>query len=438
MPSPRLLEAVPRSAAELEDYLLNQRTSALAALGLPQEFVLPCYGLSIANLPATLAAALRGELTGAAPPLPERLWADLATDVRRVVWITLNAAGWPILGQMVAEQDLLYGRLAREGRLFPITSIFPTSTSSALITLWTGQPPAQHGLVGHTMYLRELGLVADMLLLSRARERRRDELLRLGLSLEGILPVPGLAEILAGQGIVTRALMNLELARTSFSRLSFRGVAQVSCFVTVTDMCVGLRELLAAHRDERLLLAAYLAEIDIIGHVHGADSESIRAELRALSWLLQREFLDLLSPEERRGTLFVLSADHGQLTRAARSVHLPDHPGLWDHLLIPPTGSLRAAYLYARQGRLGEVRRYLQERLSEQFAAVDSGEALRAGLLGPGQPTPTVASRLGDLILIGRQNYLLENRKTRRQRLGMHAGLSADEVLVPVLMARLD
>lgn len=433
--SPELLQ----SADDLEHYLLEQRTPALDALNLPGDLVLPCPGISIANLPATLAEALGGKLPAAAAPLPDAMWTDLASGVRRVIWILLDAVGWQQFRDLLEqEENLSLARLARRGRLLPITAVVPSTTTSALVTLWTGYAPTQHGLVAHMMYLRRLGLVADMLMFSPAGAARREELIERGITPEEFLPVPGLGQALGEQGIVTRALINVDLAKTAFSRLTFRGVAEVGRFVTEADMWVQIREAMLARREERLLLVGYLAEMDTIGHLKQPGSDSWRAELRSLAFSLEHEFLRRLSPREREGTLLVITADHGQVPEPGIPVPLADHPGLADHLLLPACGSLRAAYLYARQGQVEAARGYLQEHLAQQFAVVDAQAGLEAGILGPGQPADDVATRVGDLMLFGRDNYMLDYRRRPNPPLGMHAGLSASEMLVPLLMARLD
>ena len=436
----QIVEPPFQSASGLERYLSEQRSPAQARLGLPTEFVLPHYDLSIANVPGTLAALLGGGLDGAAPPLPDAMWADLATAVHRVVWIILDAVGWLRLRQMVQdEHDLTFARLAQGGRLVPITSVFPSTTTSALPTLWTGYAPAQHGLVGHNLYLRDFGLVVDTLGFSPTGQPRRDQMVEQGMIPEEFLPVPGLAETLAKQGIVTRTLIRRRLADSALSRLCFRGAAEVKGFITAADMWVCLRELLAAHLDERLLLVAYWAKVDTISHHRGPDSRSWRAELRNLAFSLEREFLRDLSQAERKGTLLVITADHGQIAGTTESsILLSEHPVLQDCLLLPPTGGPRSSYLFARQGQVEAARRYLHDHLAEQFAVVDSAAALAAGLLGPGRPAAESPCRLGDLAVLARGDYMLDYKEREEPLLGLHGGLSPWEMLVPLLMARLD
>lgn len=428
------------SARELESYLLRQRSPELSALCFPDQFVLPAYDLSIANLPATLASVLGAELPGALPTLPDALWADLVPGLRRVVWVLLDAVGWlRFQGLLETGEELAFSRLARHGRLFPIASVFPSTTTTALACLWTGYSPAQHGLVGSDLYLPEFGMIVDTLGFSPAGEPRREQLVERGLDPEAFLPVPGLAERLAEQDVTTRVLIHSDLVETALSRLYFRGVAKVDGFITSADMWVGLRQQLAQHLDERLLLVGYWAYVDTISHYHGPDSEVWRAEVRNLAFSLEREFIDQLSPQERKGTLLVITADHGHIsgTRESR-VPLAGHAELVKHLLMPPTGGPRSAYLTALPGHLEALRDYSEAYLADRFHIVDSEAALNAGLLGPGQPAAESRFRVGSLMALGRDHYMLDRHQRERPLLGMHGGLSQWEMLAPLLLARLD
>jgi len=428
------------SAPDPEQYLRGHRALPLCNLDLPAEFVLPDYSLSIANLPATMAGLLGAELPGAAPPLPCALWRDLSVGVQRVVCLILDAVGWLRFSRMLQdEQDLAFSRLSQSGRLVPITSVFPGTTTSALTSLWTGFAPAQHGLVGHNLYLPGFGQIVDTLGFSPAGQPRRGQMIERGLVPEELPCVPGLAETLRAQGVVTRTLIHHCMVESALSRLCFRGVTEVLGFATAADMCVCAADMLTAHADERLLLIAYWSEVDAISHTRGPDSRSWRAELRNVAFSLQREFLQCLPPAVRSGTLLLITADHGQTAGSAdSSVQLPDHPRLQECLLMPPTGGPRSSYLYVRPRRLHEARGYLREELSRQFAVVDSAAALDAGLWGPGQPAAVSLERVGDLTVLGRASYMLDHTRREEALKGMHGGLSAWEMLVPLLLARLD
>ncbi len=428
------------SAEQLENTLRRWRLPALDGL-LPADFVLPCYdGLSLANLPATLAALLGGELPGTEPPLPRHLWGDWAPSLRRVVVVMLDAVGYLHLrAALDSESESALARLRDKGRLIPVTSVFPSTTSVALCTLWTGQAPAAHGMMGFQMYLRRYGTVANMLTFSPVPGNRQETLVDWGLEPETFLPVPSLGEMLARQGVATRALVARHYARSSLSRIILRGVTEVQGFVAASDMWLNLHRTLAQHLDERLLLVTYWGGPDALGHVYGPDDEAWRAELRALSFGLEHEFLARLSPAEREGTLLLIISDHGQITTPlGQAVRLLDQPTLQDGLLMPPSGDARAAYFYTWAHRTAKVRQYIEQHLSRQLVVIDSKTALTGGLFGAGGITPEARTRIGDTIVIARGNAALLRGDEEDSILGRHGGLTADEMLIPLLGTRLD
>jgi hypothetical protein len=67
-----------------------------------------------------------------------------------------------------------------------------------------------------------------------------------------------------------------------------------------------------------------------------------------------------------------------------------------------------------------------------------SSQLLEAGLFGPGTPAPDTRDRLGDLIVITHQDAYLWWAAKPNPLIGRHGGLSAEEMLVPLLAFRLD
>jgi hypothetical protein len=83
------------------------------------------------------------------------------------------------------------------------------------------------------------------------------------------------------------------------------------------------------------------------------------------------------------------------------------------------------------------------EHLADRFALLGTEEALEAGLFGPVEAlTPTTRVRLGDVLLVARNGSRLAMRKEAKeeshQLRGHHGSLTPDEMLVPLLVARLD
>ncbi len=141
----------------------------------------------------------------------------------------------------------------------------------------------------------------------------------------------------------------------------------------------------------------------------------------------------------REGARLIITADHGQTTTPPKqAVRFSDHPALQQTLLLPPAGEPRAAYLYVRPGQAETLRAYVAKRLPDRFLLVEMERALAAGLFGPEKPTPELRARLGDFLLLARNDSRLIVEEETVEFHGHHGSLTREERLVPLLMVRLD
>ena len=110
---------------------------------------------SIVNLTASILGAM-GRPRAAYAPLaalpPERL-----RITRNVALLVIDGLGYNWLRSHGEGSFLQRHLLAR------ISSVFPSTTASAVTTFLTGDAPQQHGITGWFMYLREIGAVTRVL-----------------------------------------------------------------------------------------------------------------------------------------------------------------------------------------------------------------------------------------------------------------------------------
>jgi hypothetical protein len=426
------------NSTDIESLIANQPLAC--DLPAAENWVMPHYGgLSIANLPATVAGLFGEELEGALPALPAGLWNDWAPGLRRVVLVVLDALGYRMLHDMWARgAGQALSDLASAGRLVPLTSVFPSTTDAALLSLSTGRPPAEHGWLAYIMYLREMGMAANAIMLCPMWAHQSDMLVDWGLDPESLVTVPTLAGRLAPAGISTAAVLSARFIGSGFTQMLYRGVAELRGHIHASDLWVHLRHLLAETREDRALITAYWSGLDTLGHVYGHDTDLWQAEFRSVSHLVGSEFLASLPAEDREGTLLLITADHGQIRVPSEAiVRASDDPDLSRHLLVPVVGESRAAFLYPRPGRAPALREHLAGAYPGKFAVLDSPAALEAGLMG--KPICDDAyARAGELLVLPRGQHALEHREPPVVLLGRHGGLTRDEMLVPLIGARLE
>ncbi len=399
------------------------------------EMIWPHYsGLSIANVPTTLARVLGCALPGAAPPLDARLL-DPATQVERVVLVLLDGFGYNLLQELCAEPDFaqMVDDVVGDGALAPLTSVFPSTTVAALSTLWTGFPPAGHAMLGTRLLMREFGAMVNMLSLSPLASKGFQELLAWGFDPDKALGVPGIAERLAGADVRTRLATMSNLAGSGLSNLLHRGVGQVHRLGSFVDLWAVMEEVMETTRRERCLIAVYWGALDYVSHYAGARSRRALVEARE-EFLRLRDFVGRCATGDGR-TLLIALADHGHINyREGDKIKTADHPALADTFRMPPAGEAGASYLFLRTGMREQAERYLRERLSDKLVALDSQAALEAGLFGDGARHPETAARVGDLVVVCREGARLSDPFDYFPFFSGHGALSAGEMLVPVIV----
>src|ERR1700752_4524427 len=117
--------------------------------------LLPDYsGGSLVNLVASIVAGRDGS---ALHPALRNLDADELREARNIVLLIIDGLGERYLMRRGAG-----GELARRRRS-ALTSVFPSTTASAITTSYTGRTPLEHGLTGWFTFFGEAGCVSAAL-----------------------------------------------------------------------------------------------------------------------------------------------------------------------------------------------------------------------------------------------------------------------------------
>lgn len=420
------------------DLLPKLHAHRIPGLDLGQGFVYPDYsGQSILNIPNSICTALDAPAFGA-PSLHADMLGHIHGPYQRVVFVLVDALAFHRLQAWMQEPEFaVWKHCAEAGILAPLSSVSPSTTCAALTSLWTGSAPAQHGIVGYELWLREYGLVANMILHSPfSFERQVGSLAHAGFVPRDFMSLPTFGTHLAEHGIQSYAFQHYSILGSGLSDL-FLPNAERHGYLAPSDLWINLRQHIGEHKKERSFYWVYWDHVDTLSHKYGPDNERVRAEFVAFTSAFERHFLEPLSADERNQTLFLLAADHGQVhTEKDPHYDLRNHPNLTRRLHMQPTGENRLAYLFVKPGQTEAAREYIERTWPNQFAIVDSIYAQEAGLFG--QPSsPHLADRLGDLVVAARGRAYLWWSHRENPLIGRHGGLGAEEMTVPLLATHL-
>jgi hypothetical protein len=308
-----------------------------------------------------------------------------------------------------------------------MTSVYPPTTTTAVTTLLTGDAPQQHGLTGWHMYFRELGSVLAVL---PGRPRYGGVALgAAGIDTRALLGHTPFADRI---GVEACSIAPAAIAHSDFN-LAHLGRAALTGYEGLD----GLLEAVSAtlRQPGRRYVYAYWPALDAIGHREGIHSAAAASHLQDLD----RTFMQLLERLQGTDTLVIVCADHGQVdTTPATRLCLDDHPALRELLALPLCGEPRSAFCYLRSGCEADFDNYVAAELAGVARALPARQLLEEHWFGPGQPHPELAWRIGDRVLLLRANYTLKDWLPQEQRVelvGVHGGLSSDEMLVPLVVA---
>ncbi|HKJ27540.1 MAG TPA: alkaline phosphatase family protein [Anaerolineales bacterium] len=427
---------------DLTDQLLPElRSRRIPELALPEDLLVPAYqGQSILNIPNSICRLLDVPPINENPPLRPEILDPLGTGAKKVLFILMDAlALHRFKAWTAAAENSVWQRLMPDSTLAPLTSIAPSTTSAALSTYWTGTPAGVHGVVGYEAWLKEYGIVANMIQHKPINYRGgRDGSLDLaGFEPETFLQVPTMGTHLSAHGVAPHAFQSYTIIHSGLSRMYFSDVEKHATS-TAVDLWVTVRKVFEQSTADKLYAWVYWPDVDGLSHFFGPDEERVEGEFANFSRAFDEYFLQKLSAGQLKDTVVILGADHGQILTDKTDAHydLRNHPDFTRRLHMMPTGENRMAFLYIKPGQVEAVREYIERTWPNQFTLLEPAYAVEKGLFGPGKPNPRLLDRIGDMIALARGTAFWWWSSKENPIVGRHGGLHEQEMVVPFFATR--
>jgi Type I phosphodiesterase / nucleotide pyrophosphatase len=452
------------------DIFATAEKALIARQQLPEAFgdhkVRPSYdGLGLANIAALPIHWLCPEAPTlsekpALPPFnPSLLGIDAVTQawenwlsqapINHVVLLVLDAFGYDQLRSLM-ENNVVPGLAnacsSDKAFFMPATTVFPSTTVTALTSSTTAYATAQHGVTSTTAYLREIGALVSLL---RWRPHTAptsaiytDE----QLNPDTFVTVPNIYLRMEKAGINVGIVNYNGFKNTSISRYttigSEAGKEKYTGYLTYADGFAQLRDrILTSYDNGKSFTYIYVPNIDSAAHRYAPLNPYYQAQVATIDFALKRELLDPLTG--RGDVVLLVTADHGQCsTNPEKVLWMHEHPELTKLLWTPAvTGEGRARFLHVKNGAEDAVKAYVNSHFDDNFLLVSSSEAIALGLFGlPNEPlSPESNDRVGDFILIPRHDWVCYqslNGEKWAPNAGVHGGLSRAEMLIPFLAYR--
>lgn len=366
------------------------------------------------NLMSSVELAAGGPGEGA-PPLDE-LPASTLAGKRSLALLIIDGLGSEYLAHASPAGPL------SNNRLVDLRSVCPATTAAAVTTFFTGLSPATHGLLGWFTPFEARDEVV-LPLLAQVRNGRA-------------LPAGDLATLYRSPPLAARLTRDCHvitarrLAGSAYSR-HHAGPAHLHGYRSLGGLFGQLERLLRADGPPRYV-HAYWPQLDKLAHEYGIGHRRTREHLREIEAQLGR----FLKAVAHTNALLLVTSDHGFVDVAPdRRLLLNDQPQIMQRLRLPLAGESRLAFVHAKPGERDVLGAELAEFLGERGTIHDGQQFIDAGFLGPGEPHPALAQRVGDFVIAMADGWTLRDRlpgETPFSPVGVHGGLSEAERRVPL------
>ena len=368
-------------------------------------------GGSLVNLVASVVQSRRGK------PLHEPLRGLDIPESQNLVLLIIDGLGDNYL--MRAGRG---GELARR-RKRSMTSVFPSTTASAITTSYTGRTPLEHGLTGWFTYFGQAGCVAAALPF-----RSRGDMASLaarGVTPDEIYTCASLFSQLETRSIV---VTYREIINSEYNTVHCRGAEKLA--YDDADGFVAQIERAVKSGAEKKFIYAYWPHYDQCSHRFGSESAQAAAELARID----EAFSQVLKRLAGTDTFILATSDHGFVDAPVEDcLELP--LALASQLRFPLCGERRVAYCHVHSP--DEFIRRAKDWLGDRADVVFSGKLVEEGWFGPGRPHERFAERIGDVAIVMRGKYTMKDwtlGEARWLHLGNHGGTHEDEMTIPLIM----
>lgn len=361
------------------------------------EIKYPDYTNSLVNLASSILKNFGAVYRHPTLPAFDRLLSD---NYKNVVVLLFDGMGVDALSYHLTADSFLRKHLVTE-----ISSVFPSTTTAATITIESGITPAEHGWIGWTLYFKEL-----------------DKLVNIFPNTVKFTQEPVADYHVAGKLLPYNSIINIinETGNAKAYSVSPFGTNKIS---TIDEL---FNEVISLCRQEgRKYIYSYWDEPDATMHMAGCYDNSVGILIKDINDRVEKLCREL------EDTLVIVTSDHGLIDTKYRI--LTDYPELLNMIKRPPSIENRAACFYVKEEYQSRFADEFYKAMGDDFLLMSKEDIKKSNIFGYGNIHPKFEDFIGDFIAIATAEYGIVYSIYQKQDPANHAGLTTKEMLVPFI-----
>ena len=359
-----------------------------------------------------------------------------------VIFLLLDGFGYSTIKYSSEKNSMKYlEEFLDRSAMRLITSVFPSTTSTATVSYHTNMLPVEHRILGYNSYIPEIGTVCNMISLSPVG-RKDSSILENGYEMPWIGNNGTIHSKLDSNEVRSFLYLPNAIKNSGLTKLTGIG-SSISGYVTISQMITQLKKDLINFR-EKTFHFCYISTIDAISHKVGPYTDDAAMEIELIFMMLKEQLVN--SPGLPKNTLLFISADHGHMVLDRKQIIDFRHDKqLRSWMSAPVYGDPRAPFMRFENGRTESAIEYLKEKYPENFFPLRIQDLARNGFFGNSRNNVDRVDSLGDLVLIMKNSSsvfdyslkILDPYNDGESMIGMHGGLSQEEMIVPFISRKI-
>ena len=385
--------------------------------------VYPDYKNSIVNLVSSILEAFN--VKNNHPSLKQIDVEDLKMK-KNIILFILDGFGMNLLNKFTTSTKFL-----NKNFLSPITSVFPSTTSAAITSIISGKTPWEHGAIGWTLYFKEFAKNIDYLpnwdsITYKTQNAKK----------YNVIDYVGAENIFNKIAETNPDVQQFYLTHKELSQspniIRNSGTAEILPYTDSKHLYKTLSKLISKGYSDRKLIFVYSSSPDTIEHHYGVYADEVKNFIKETDSALKTLSLQLAGTE----TTILITADHG-LIDVENYYYVNEDEKLFDSMIMPTFPEPRFISFFIKKHKMKQFEEAFQK-YEDKFLLFDRDEFLKHKFLGTGKIHPKIDDFIGDYMAIAisdsaMKSIYMQNGKWKKEFYAHHAGLTEDEMLVPLI-----
>ena len=324
----------------------------------------------------------------------------LEEQCRNVVVLLLDGMGVDSLLYHLDDKGFFRRNMIKE-----YSTVFPPTTTAAITTMECGLTPNEHGWLGWSLYFSELDRIVDIF-----TNMEKDK------------------ELQAADYNVAKRFMPYQSVYEKIMAAGKGDAYSVSQFGsnridTFDELTCEIERLCSDPR--RKYINGYWNNPDHLMHEYGCYSSMVSENIKELEHKIE-DMCQRLSD-----TLVIITADHGHTS--TDYYVLSDYPKLFSMLKRSISIEPRATAFHIKDGYIDDFPEEFHKNFGDDFLLYSKEEVIEKKLFGTGKMHPKFIEFIGDYMAIAIKDKGLEYTRSSMQFVSHHAGLTAKEMIIPLI-----